>query len=114
RLHRGDLGAQPAIAGVDLPLSRRLVNAPLAARLPLEVLDRIGDVHLLARNASLVERAIQQCAGWTDEGMALLVFLVAWLLAHEHQGGGRVMFTEYRSGGYVPEGKSPASLGFCA
>ncbi len=44
RLHGLHFALQPLVAGVDLALRRRLVQAPLAARLPLEVLDRVGDV----------------------------------------------------------------------
>ena len=40
---------------------------------------------MLARDAQRLQRAVQQLAGRPDEGMALQVFLVARLLADEHQ-----------------------------
>jgi hypothetical protein len=61
------------------------VHAALAARLPLEVLDRVGDIDDLAPDARLVERAVQHLAGGADERGAAQVLLVARLLADEHQ-----------------------------
>src|SRR5690348_9053698 len=44
RLHGADFPVDPLAAGFDLALRGRLVQASLAAQLPLEVLDRVGDV----------------------------------------------------------------------
>ena len=51
RLHRLDLAFDPLAAGVDLALRRGLVQAALAAQLPFEMLDGIGDVEMLAVDA---------------------------------------------------------------
>src|SRR5262252_1611185 len=40
------LAVEPAAAGVELALRGSLVDPPLAARRPLEVLDRVGDIDL--------------------------------------------------------------------
>ena len=76
-LHERDLVVQPVQAGRGFALGRGLVDAALAAQLELEMLDGVGDEHLLARNAGRFQRAGQQLAGRPDEGMALQVFLVA-------------------------------------
>src|SRR5258706_14202918 len=44
RLDRADLFLEPDIAGVELALCRCLVQAPLATRLPAEMLDGVGDI----------------------------------------------------------------------
>ena len=76
-------GRQAAISrGVRL-----LVDAPLAARLPLEVLHDVGDVDGGAIDAGLRERAVEQLAGRADERMAGEIFRVARLLADQHQLG---------------------------
>src|SRR6185369_10029109 len=79
-----------------LLLRRRLVDATLAAQLELEVLDRVGDVDLAARDAELLERAGEKLPGRTDEGTALQILLVARLLAHEHQPGAAAAFAADR------------------
>jgi len=43
------------------------VNPPLAARLPLEVLHRVGDVGLTPIDTGFLEGAIEQLAGRPDE-----------------------------------------------
>ena len=52
--------------------------------LPLEVLDRVGDVDLVAVDAGGGERLVEQAPRGADERMALFVLLVAGLLADEH------------------------------
>src|SRR5689334_606245 len=63
RLHRRELALEPLVAGVDLPLRRGLVQAPLAAQLPLEVLDGIGDVQVLAVHPRGFERPVEEAPG---------------------------------------------------
>ena len=70
RLDQRDLGVEPRPAGGDLAGVRLLVDAPLAARLPLEVLDDVGDVDRCAVDAGVLERAVEQLAGRADERMA--------------------------------------------
>ena len=102
RLDRRDLGFEPLMAGVDLALRRGLVQPPLAAQLPFEVLYRIRDVEMLPVDASGLERAVEQPARRTDEGQALLVLLVARLLADQHDARVRVAGAEHRLRGVGP------------
>jgi hypothetical protein len=51
----------------------------------LKMLDRIGDVDGRAVEAGRFERAVEHLSGRTDEGATLQIFLIARLLAHEHQ-----------------------------
>ena len=71
--------------------SGSLVDPPLARALlgELEVLDRVGDVGLLAVDARVAQRAVEQDPGGPDERQAAPVFLVTGLLADEHQPGRR-------------------------
>src|SRR5438067_2064459 len=85
RTNGADLALQPFVAGGHLALRRRLVNAPLTARLPAEMLDRVGQIEIGGRDAGLAKHVAQQLAGRTDEGLALLILLVARLLADQHQ-----------------------------
>src|SRR5581483_4101747 len=96
RLDRLDLALEPLVAGVDLALRGRLVQAPFAARLPLEMLHGVGDVEVLARHIGRLERAVEKPAGGADERQALPVLLVARLLAHQHHPGVRIAGAEYR------------------
>ena len=94
---------QPLVACIDLALRRGLVQPPLAAQLPLEVLHRVGDVEVLAIDAGRLERAVEQPAGGADEGQSLLVLLVARLLAHQHHPRVRVAGAEHRLRGVGPQ-----------
>ena len=94
---------QPLVAGIDLALRRGLVQPPLAAQLPLEVLDRVGDVEVLAVDARRLERAVEEASGRPDEGQPLLVLLVARLLADQHHPRVRVAGAEHRLRGVRPQ-----------
>ncbi len=80
-----ELRVQPRAAGVDLLALRLLMDAPLAARLPPEVLHHVGDVDGPASDSRIVEGSIEQLTGRTDKGRAGLVLAIAWLLPDEHQ-----------------------------
>src|SRR5471032_436311 len=66
-------------------LRRGLVQTPLATRFPLEMLDRVGHIHLAAVHAGFIERSIKQGTGGPDKRLALQVLLIAGLFANEHQ-----------------------------
>jgi hypothetical protein len=53
------------------------MQAALAARLELEVLDRIGDVASRALEPSLLETDVEQASGRADKGVACNILLVA-------------------------------------
>ena len=81
--HRFQFGIQPGSAGGNLQRVRLLVDAAFAARLPLEMLDRISDENLFAVDAHLVESFIEHPAGRSDEGMPGEIFFIARLLAQK-------------------------------
>src|SRR5262249_19279934 len=94
RLDERDLGFQPWAASSNLGSVRLRVDAAFSTRLPLEVLDHVGDIDGLAIDASLFERAVEQLPCRTDEGMASDIFGVSRLLADEHQCGSARTLTE--------------------
>jgi hypothetical protein len=79
------------------------VNAAFAARLPFEVFDNIGDVSLFAIDTCLLERAIKQTAGWTDERFAGEILLVARLFADKHDACATAPFAENGLRSFLPE-----------
>src|SRR5205823_5881803 len=96
RLYDLDLRLEPRMARGDLLGARALVDAALPARRPLEVLDRIRDVHRLAVDAGLLERVVEDAAGGTDERFALEVLAVARLLSDHHDLRAGTALSEYR------------------
>src|SRR5579862_2206114 len=103
-----ELRGQPHPAGFLLGRVGALVEPELPARLVLEVLDGVGDVHLAAIDAGLIERTIEELAGRADEGSALVVLLKSRLLANQHDAGVGRTFTEYGLRGVLPEITSAA------
>ena len=57
---QGNLGIEPRAARRDFRRARLLVNPPLAARLPLEMLDDVGDVGRRPVDARGFQRAIEK------------------------------------------------------
>src|SRR5712691_2838977 len=83
RINQSNLGPQPWPARGNLLCVRFLVNATLAARLPLKMLDDIGDVDSRTIDARFNQRLIEQSAGWSDKWLARQIFFVAWLLTDQ-------------------------------
>ena len=71
------------------------MNAPLAARLPLEVLHDVGDVDRRPVDPRLDERAIEQTARRPDERTPRQILFVPRLLAHEHHARVTRAFAEH-------------------
>jgi len=84
------------------------MDAPLAAALEAEVLHRIRDVDLVARDACSVNRLGEQAPGGADEGLSLEILLVAGLLAHEHEARAGASLREDDLRGILPELAAPA------
>src|SRR5688572_473317 len=84
RLHGAQLRFQPRAARLHFRRTRLLVDAPLATRLPLEVFYGVGDIHLIARDAGVGKRLVEQRARGPDKRLPLPVLLIARLLADEH------------------------------
>ncbi len=79
-----------------------------AAHLMFEMLDRIGDEGVLARNARLLERGVENAAGGPNERLARQVLLVAGLLADQHEICLFRAFPRNRLGRVAIERTSPA------
>src|SRR4051812_4512753 len=111
RLQHRNLGVEPWPAGGDLAPVRLLVDSSLALRLPLEVLDDVGDVDLRAVDPSLLEGAVEQLAGRADERTALEILLVAGLLPDEDDVRVRGPLAEHGLRAGLPERASLATRG---
>ena len=108
------LDIQPEAACLDLRHLRRLVDAALAARGELEVLDCIGDVDRAAVDAGLLHRPVHHLAGRADEWAADRVLLIARLLADEHRRRVRRTLAEHGLGGRFVQRAALADRGFLA
>ena len=108
-LDHGDLCLEPRAAGGDLARARLLMNAPLPARLPLEVLHGIRHVRSGAVDPGLGERLVEESPRRADERPSRPVLLVTRLLADEH--GSRVLraLAEDGLGSEPPELAPPAA-----
>jgi len=73
------------MTGPDLPYRGLGVDAALATRLPLEVLDGVGDVDLLPGDARLGQRFVEHLSRRSHERLARQVLLVSRLLADEER-----------------------------
>jgi hypothetical protein len=62
------------------------MHASLAPLDPFEMLDRIGHIHVRARNIRVVESLVQYSPGWSDKRLALAIFHVTGLLANKYHG----------------------------
>jgi hypothetical protein len=105
--HRRLDGPQLRVEPWDARLDLRIVRLPVdslcggAAPLPLEVLDRVGDVDLRAVDSGLLQRLIEEPAGGPDEGPACAILGVARLLTDEDH---------VRAGGALAENRLSADL----
>jgi hypothetical protein len=79
------------------------MDAAFAAGLPLEMLDGVGYVNFFAVDAGFYERAIEQFACGADERFTGEIFLVAGLLADEHELTVRGTFAENGLRAELPE-----------
>ncbi len=71
------------------------MQAPLTARLELEVLHGVRQVDLIARHTCRLECLVQDAPGWPHERTTEKVFLVTRLFADEHEVRGRRAFTKH-------------------
>ena len=69
RLQHGYLGIQPRPASIDFRCIRLLVDAPLAARLPLEMFHCVGDISLAAIDAGFFQSRVQQIPAGPTKGL---------------------------------------------
>ena len=67
----------------------------LAARLVVEMLDRVGDVHGVAVDRRAIESAVEDPPRRSDERMSFAILAVARLLADEKDARGGRPFSEH-------------------
>src|SRR3546814_20220822 len=80
-LDEGAFLVEPPAADVDLARRWVLVEAPFAARLELEMLDRVGEEQPPPVEPSLVQRLVQHLSRRPHERPPLQILLIARLLA---------------------------------
>ena len=97
------LALQPLAARFNLALRRRLVQAALAARLPFEVLHRVGDVEPGAVEPRFGQGGVEDAPRRPDEDVAFAVLGIARLLAHQHDPRARIALPEDGLRGVLPE-----------
>ena len=98
-----DLFKEPAPANLDFAGVGALMQPSLAARLKLEMLDRIGHINAPAVNARFRERPVEQEASWPDKWTAFAVFPIPGLLTNEHDLRVGRTFSEHRLGRIFPQ-----------
>ena len=81
------LQLDPRPAGPDVGGGGSLVEPPLSARAPAEVLHDIRDEDLLAIDAGRFERLVEDASGRSDEDVTVDVLAIARLLAREEEPG---------------------------
>src|SRR5262245_26724573 len=82
--HDRELLIEPWLACADLRRVGLAVNAPLAARLPLEVLHDVRDVGVASIDPRRDQALVEQLPRGADERLARAILGVAGLLADEH------------------------------
>src|SRR5262249_41687735 len=96
---RAELAIEPEPAGPHFAGARPAVDAALAARLELEMLDRVGHIGPLAVEPGRRQRAVEDLSGRSDKRATGQILLVAGLFADKHQGRIGGTFSEYSLGG---------------
>jgi len=107
-----ELGLEPRAARGQLAPARLRVDAALAARLPLEVLDRVRHVDRFPVDARLREGLVEHAAGRADERRSFPVLSVAGLLADEHRDRAPLAGAEHRLRRVLPQ-RAGAAPGGC-
>src|ERR1700683_4728371 len=105
-----DLGNEPDTAGLDMAQLRSLVQPPLTARLPIEVLHRIGDEYFCPRDVRFSEQLIQYLARRPHKRASLAVLGIARLLAPQHNLRFAGTLARHRLSGALPQFTAPAGL----
>src|SRR5271163_4560581 len=95
-LQHVELEIEPPPTGLNLAAVRSLVKTSFAARLVLEVLDRVGEIDRSAVQPDFGQRAVEHLARGSDKWPAGDILLVAGLLAGHHHRRGRGTLSKYR------------------
>ena len=78
---------EPWFTTGDFIKIRALVKSLLSARDKLKMLYRIGEIALFYFDSDFSKKMIEKFSSWADKGPTEKVFLVAWLLTHNHDFG---------------------------
>jgi hypothetical protein len=108
-----ELSLEPRQARAHLPAVGLLVDPPLTAGLVAEVLDGVGDVHLLAGDPGALEALVEHSAGRSDERMTLDVLSIPGLLSDQHEPGATGTLAHHTLRRTLPQIAGPAFL-YCA
>src|SRR5260370_30215174 len=103
RLHQRTLDVEPDLAALNFVSVGPLVQPTLAPHLMLEMLHRVSDENLRTWNSCLRQRPVENAPGRADERLAGNIFLVAGLLADEHDVGGPAPLAPHRLRGVLVE-----------
>ena len=106
-----ELILEPRKTGSHFAGTRGLVQPALGAGVarPLEVLDGIGDVDIVAVDSRDVECVIEQTARGTNEGSSLLVLLIARLLTNSDDARRTRTLAEHGLRAHLPQVAAPAT-----
>src|SRR6516164_7442345 len=86
RLDQTALEIEPDFAAFDFVIFGPFVKPALAAHFMLEVLHGVGDEGFRSPNACVLQRLIEDPAGWPDKWLAGDIFFIARLFTHKHEG----------------------------
>jgi hypothetical protein len=111
RTNGGNLCFQPWAAGHYFQRVRLLMQPDLSARLPLEMLNSIGDVHLTPVDPRRLEAFIQQVTSRPDKRLPLLIFAIAGLFPHQENSGMGAAFAKDDLRGFPVEVASTTLAG---
>jgi hypothetical protein len=110
-MYRLYLGLEPWTASAHFPQTWLFMQPSLAAKFPLEVLDRICNVNRVAIYSCLFHAGVQKFPRWSDERLSGLVFLISRLFADEHDRRVCGSLSEYGLRGFTEKVASPAVHG---
>jgi len=83
------------------------VQPPLAPHLVFKMFDGIGDVGVVAEDTGFLQRGIENATCRTDKRFAGEIFLIARLLADQHEVGLARSLARHRLGGIAVERLRP-------
>ena len=103
RLDACDLRLQPRQASTDLARVGPSMQSSLAAWLPLEMLDDVGDVGGITIDAGIRESSIEQTPRRSDKGSAGKILVVPRCFADQHERCMTPALAKYRLRGAGPQ-----------
>src|SRR6266550_484211 len=84
RPNEAQLGFEPGTASRDFARVGLLMDPAFAALFPFEMFHRVGDVNFFTVDSRFFQPAIHDFSGRTNERFTGKVFVIAWMLANQH------------------------------